>query len=58
MPVLGLGRHAGAKGHVLSPKKIAVIGSGIIGLTSALVALRAGAQVTIYTRELLPRTRS
>ena len=46
------------KAMSLSPKKIAVIGSGIIGLTSALVALRAGAQVTIYARELLPRTRS
>ncbi|HET7086247.1 MAG TPA: FAD-dependent oxidoreductase [Rhizomicrobium sp.] len=41
-----------------SPRQIAVIGSGIIGLTSALTAQRAGAQVTIYTRELLPRTRS
>jgi hypothetical protein len=41
-----------------SPKTIAVIGSGIIGLTSALVAQRAGLDVTIYTRELLPRTRS
>src|ERR1700704_5726200 len=41
-----------------APKKIAVIGSGIIGLTSALVAQRAGLDVTIYTRELLPRTRS
>jgi hypothetical protein len=41
-----------------SPKKIAVVGSGIIGLTSALLAQRAGAQVTIYARELLPRTRS
>jgi hypothetical protein len=46
------------KAMSFSPKKIAVIGSGIIGLTSAVVALRAGAQVTIYTRELLPRTRS
>jgi len=46
------------KAMSLSPKKIAVIGSGIIGLTSALVALRAGAQVTIYARELLSRTRS
>jgi len=46
------------KAMSLSPKKIAVVGSGIIGLTSALVALRAGAQVTIYARELLPRTRS
>jgi hypothetical protein len=41
-----------------SPKQIAVIGCGIIGLTSAITAQRAGAQVTIYTRELLPRTRS
>jgi hypothetical protein len=41
-----------------SPRQIAVIGSGIIGLTSAITAQRAGAQVTIYTRELLPRTRS
>jgi hypothetical protein len=41
-----------------SPKKIAVIGSGIIGMTSAITAQRAGAEVTIYTRELLPRTRS
>ena len=41
-----------------SPKQIAVIGCGIIGLTSALMAQRAGAQVTIYTRELLQSTRS
>lgn len=41
-----------------SLRQIAVIGSGIIGLTSAITAQRAGAQVTIYTRELLPRTRS
>lgn len=40
------------------PKEIAVIGCGAIGLTSAIMAQRAGAQVTIYTRELLPRTRS
>jgi hypothetical protein len=46
------------KAMSLSPKKIAVIGNGIIGLTSALVALRAGREVTIYARELLPRTRS
>jgi hypothetical protein len=41
-----------------SPKRIAVIGCGIIGLTSALMAQRAGAQVTIYTKELFQRTRS
>jgi len=41
-----------------SPKKIAVIGCGIIGITSALMAQRAGAQVTIYTKELFHKTRS
>ena len=41
-----------------SPARIAVIGCGIIGLTSAITAQRAGAQVTIYTRDLLPKTRS
>jgi hypothetical protein len=41
-----------------SPKKIGVIGCGIIGLTSALMAQRAGAQVTIYTKEMFQRTRS
>ena len=46
------------KAMSVSPKKIAVIGCGIIGLTSAITAQRAGAQVTIYTREMLPRTRS
>jgi hypothetical protein len=46
------------KAMARSPKQIAVIGCGIIGLTSAITAQRAGAQVTIYTRELLPRTRS
>ena len=40
------------------PKEIAVIGCGVIGLTSAITAQRLGAKVTIYTRELLPRTRS
>jgi hypothetical protein len=46
------------KAMSFSPKKVAVIGCGIIGLTSAITAQRAGAQVTIYTRELLQRTRS
>lgn len=39
-------------------KKVAVIGCGIIGLTSALTAQRAGCDVTIYTRDTLPHTRS
>jgi len=49
-----------AVGKALSvlPRKIAVIGCGIVGLTSAIVAQRAGLDVTIYARELLPRTRS
>ena len=49
-----------AVGKALSvlPRKIAVVGCGIIGLTSAIVAQRAGLDVTIYARELLPRTRS
>ena len=46
------------KAMSVSPKEIAVIGCGIVGLTAAVVAQRAGAQVTIYTREMLPRTRS
>jgi hypothetical protein len=46
------------KAMSFSPKKVAVIGCGIIGLTSAITAQRAGADVTIYTRDLLQRTRS
>ncbi len=40
------------------PERIAVIGCGVIGLSTALTAQRAGAQVTIYARDLLPKTRS
>lgn len=39
-------------------KKIAIIGCGIIGLTSALMAQRAGFDVTIYTRDMLFQSRS
>lgn len=45
------------KAMSFSPKRIAVVGCGIIGLTSAITAQRAGAQVTIYARELIQRTR-
>jgi glycine/D-amino acid oxidase-like deaminating enzyme len=41
-----------------SPEKIAIVGCGALGLTSAITAQRAGARVTIYARELLPQTRS
>lgn len=40
------------------PKEIAVIGCGIVGLTAAVQAQRAGLKVTIYAREMLSRTRS
>ena len=40
------------------PASVAVIGCGIIGLTSAIVAQRSGLPVTIYAREMLPQTRS
>jgi glycine/D-amino acid oxidase-like deaminating enzyme len=47
-----------AKAMQASPKEIAVIGCGALGLTSATVALQAGVPVTIYARDLLPDTRS
>jgi len=53
---LSWGSSAIAVGKALagSPREIAVIGSGPLGLTSALLAQSAGAQVTIYARELVP----
>ena len=41
-----------------SPREVAVIGCGVLGLTSAILAQRAGARVTIYAREQLPLTTS
>jgi D-amino-acid oxidase len=41
-----------------SPTEIAVVGCGALGLTSAILAQRAGAKVTLYARDLLPETRS
>ena len=46
------------KAMSVSPREIAVVGCGIIGLSSAITAQRAGAKVTIYAREVLHRTRS
>lgn len=40
------------------PAEVAVIGSGAIGLTTALVLQRMGLPVTIYARELPPDTAS
>ncbi|KAG5718484.1 hypothetical protein E4T56_gene2527, partial [Termitomyces sp. T112] len=49
-----------AVGKALSvlPGEIAVVGCGIIGLTTAVVAQRAGLKVTIYPRDVIQRTRS
>lgn len=49
-----------AVGKALSvlPREIAVVGCGIVGLTSAIVAQRAGLGVTIYARDMIQRTRS
>lgn len=41
-----------------SPQRIAVIGCGALGLTSALLAQSAGKQVTIYARDLIHETSS
>ncbi|GEP57127.1 FAD-dependent oxidoreductase [Reyranella soli] len=41
-----------------SPTEVAVIGCGALGLTSATLAQRAGARVTIYARDQLPETTS
>ena len=54
----GSGTIAVGKAMASSPSEIAVLGCGALGLTSALLAQRAGAQVTIYARDLLPQTRS
>jgi D-amino-acid oxidase len=46
------------KALINSPARVAVVGCGVIGLTSAILAQRAGTEVTIYARDLLPQTRS
>ncbi len=47
-----------AKAMQANPREISVIGCGVLGLTSAILAQRAGARVTIYAAELLPQSRS
>lgn len=53
---LSWGSSAIAVGKALagSPRALAVVGSGPLGLTSALLAQSAGVPVTIYARELVP----
>ena len=54
----GSGTIAVKKAFANSPREIAVIGCGALGLTSAILAQKAGAKVTIYAREQLSQTRS
>ncbi|MEJ0043644.1 MAG: FAD-dependent oxidoreductase [Rhizomicrobium sp.] len=54
----GSGTLAVKKAMAASPRQIAVIGCGALGLTAAILAQEAGAEVTIYARDLLPDTRS
>ena len=54
----GSGAIAVGKAMAGSPREIAVVGCGALGLTSAILAQQAGAKVTIYARDLLPQTRS
>jgi glycine/D-amino acid oxidase-like deaminating enzyme len=54
----GSGTIAVQKALAQSPRQIAVIGCGALGLTSAILAQRAGAAVTIYCKELVQQARS
>ncbi len=46
------------KALTVLPREIAVVGCGIIGLTTAVVAQQAGLKVTIYARDTIQKTRS
>ena len=46
------------KAMAAGAREIAVIGCGALGITSGLLAQRAGARVTIYAKELPPNVRS
>ena len=46
------------KAMTAGAQEIAVIGCGALGLTSGILAQRAGARVTIYARDLPPNVRS
>jgi glycine/D-amino acid oxidase-like deaminating enzyme len=54
----GAGRLAVALAKATGEKRIAVIGCGAIGLTTAVVAQRAGLKVRIYTKDQMPYVRS
>src|SRR5579859_7864864 len=46
------------KAMALGERDIAVIGCGVLGMTSAILLQRAGAKVTIYAKERPPEVRS
>ncbi len=54
----GSGTLAVQKAMANSPREVAVVGCGALGLTAAILAQRAGAKVTIYAKEMLPQARS
>ncbi len=54
----GSGTIAVRKAMETRPRRLAVIGCGAVGLTSAILAQNAGADVTIYARDHLPEARS
>jgi len=54
----GSGMIATAMAMQTGERKIAVIGCGALGLTTALCLQRAGAEVTLYAKELPPHVRS
>ena len=49
---------AGEKALATGERQVAVIGCGAMGLTSALLLQQAGAQVTVYAKELPPNVPS
>lgn len=54
----GAARRAVALAKATGEKRVAVIGCGAIGLTTAVVAQRSGLQVRIYTKDQMPYVRS
>ena len=54
----GSGTLAVRKAMAGSPREVAVVGCGAIGLSSAILAQEAGAQVTIYAKDMLADARS
>src|SRR3712207_2946930 len=54
----GVAQMAAEQARNLEDKAVAVLGCGVVGLSTARVLQRRGKAVTIYTRELPPETTS